>query len=174
MKDIIKKYKKHILISNIWIIAASLVMAVWVNFFIIDGTDIWQNLKANVLNPIETTQKADIFIEKKWNEFVLKNWKIMNSVVSFSFSFVYNWDNVGISNISSKYWKIINLQNENGINSIILNFDSPTDITQNSDITKFTLIKNNNEKTENLNIINANFKDKENESYLLSTSWITF
>jgi hypothetical protein len=62
MKDILKKYKKHIIISNIGIIAASFVVAIGVNFFLIDGTQIGQNLKANVIESIEAKNKADIFV----------------------------------------------------------------------------------------------------------------
>ena len=39
MKDIFKKYNKHKKISNISIVATSLVLAIGINLFIIDGSD---------------------------------------------------------------------------------------------------------------------------------------
>ena len=63
MKDIIKKYHKHKLFTNLNIVLVSLVMAIWINFFLVDWTQIWQNLKASVLNTQVNENLSDISIE---------------------------------------------------------------------------------------------------------------
>ena len=174
MKDIFKKYRRHNLISNIWVLAASLVLAFGINVFLIDGTQIGQNLKANVLQPISTETQADIFLQKEWENFVVKNSKNINNALNISFSLIYNWENTNISEITSAYGNIIELQNEPGINLIIVNLDADTNIKAGQEIIKFNASKKDEIKAENINIINANFKDTTEELYFLSTSWITF
>ena len=173
MKDIFKKYKRHTLISNLWVVAASLVLAFGINVFLIDGTQLGQNLKANVLQPINTEVQADIFLEREWENFIIRNSQNINKAVNLSLSLIYNWDNIDISDVSSQYGNIIELQNEPGINSIILNLDSWVDIKQNENIISFSAIKEDETKGEAINLINANFKDNTGELYFLSTSWIT-
>ena len=63
MKDIIKKYHKHKLFTNLNIVLVSLVMAIWINYFLVDWTQIWQNLKASVLNTQVNENLSDISIE---------------------------------------------------------------------------------------------------------------
>ena len=174
MKDIFKKYRRHNLISNLWVLAASLVLAFGINVFLIDGTQIGQNLKANVLQPISTETQADIFLQKEWENFVVKNSKNINNALNISFSLIYNWENTNISEITSAYGNIIELQNEPGINLIIVNLDADTNIKAGEEIIKFNASKKDEIKAENINIINANFKDATEELYFLSTSWITF
>jgi len=174
MKDIFKKYRRHNLISNLWVLAASLVLAFGINVFLIDGTQIGQNLKANVLQPISTETQADIFLQKEWENFVVKNSKNINNALNISFSLIYNWENTNISEITSAYGNIIELQNEPGINLIIVNLDADTNIKAGQEIIKFNASKKDEIKAENINIINANFKDTTEELYFLSTSWITF
>ena len=174
MKDIFKKYRRHNLISNLWVLAASLVLAFGINVFLIDGTQIGQNLKANVLQPISTETQADIFLQKEWENFVVKNSKNINNALNISISLIYNWENTNISEITSAYGNIIELQNEPGINLIIVNLDADTNIKAGQEIIKFNASKKDEIKAENINIINANFKDTTEELYFLSTSWITF
>lgn len=174
MKDFLKKYKKQVIISNIWVVAASLVLAFGINVFLIDGTQIGQNLKANVLQPINSEQKADLFIEKNVNDFSIKSSKNINKATSLSFSLTYNWENTNVFEIASPYGNTIEIQNESGIHSVIVNFDSETDVKANENIVEFNATKILPEQIENINIINANFKDNTEELYQLSTSWISF
>ena len=68
MQDIIKKYHEHKLFSNLNIILASLVLAFWINFVLIDWTDLGKNLKASVLNSNTLENKSDISLEKNEDE----------------------------------------------------------------------------------------------------------
>jgi hypothetical protein len=51
-----------------------------------------------------------------------------------------------------------------------VNFDSETDVKANENIVEFNATKILPEQIENINIINANFKDNTEELYQLSTS----
>lgn len=173
MQDILKKYRKNKLLSNINIIIASLVLAIWVNFILIDWTNVWQNLKASVLNSKVVHNKSDISIEKINGEmYILANKKISN-LESLSFSLIYNPDIIKINNIKSKYWNITNLTNTPWISSIILTSEKPVNVNTWDKLAIIKITKKDN-KSENINIINANFKDSNSKYYSLSTSWITF
>lgn len=173
MKDFIKKYQNHKLLTNLNIILASLVLAVWINFFLVDGTNIGQSLKASVLNSQIWTETADVYLKKIDNDIYLVTNKNIVDLNNFSISFSYNPENVEIFDISSQLWQVANLWENQGINSIILNIQSPVNLNRWDNILKVWVNKKI-ETTENLNILNANFSDSENNQFLLSTSGITF
>ena len=103
---------------------------------------------------------------------------ISNSVIKdlsdLSLTLIFNPDNINIKDINSNIWNVVNLSNTPWINSLILTSDEPSIIEAWEKIIEISIFKNNNNKPENLNIVNANFKDVNNEHFLLSTSWITF
>lgn len=173
MQDFIKKYRKNKLISNIWIIVTSLILAIWINFFLIDWTDYWQNFKANVLNANQKEINSDIYLDLENENIVLKTSKAINNVKSMSLSLIYNPENIEITSIIWNNSNISELSNEEWIKSIIINFENAINIIPNENIIEIITNKNN-QGSENLNIINANFTDIEWKNYLLSTSWITF
>lgn len=173
MTDILKKYKKHKLLSNINIVIASLVLAIWINFFLVDWTDIGKNLKTSVLDSETNIEyKSDIYLEKTNNTISIYTSKKLEATENISFSIVYNPGNIEIQEVNSNFTKT-ELNNTPGISSIILDTGWSIDIEKNTKIANIYFNKKE-EKTENVNIINANFKDKSWEIYLLSTSWITF
>jgi hypothetical protein len=97
----------------------------------------------------------------------------MNNVKNVSLSFTYNPNNVEIVSKDSDSAEIIELSNENGINTIVLNYAQEKNILKNDNILSIQTKKT--EKTsEQLNIFNANFTDTTSEKFLLSTSGITF
>ncbi len=173
MQDFIKKYKKSKLIWNIWIVVTSLIVALWVNFFIIDWTDVWQSLKASIFNVNGIEINSDIYFDIEDNNIVLKTNKIINDVKDLSLSIIYNPKNVEIEKLDFSKSNITELENEKWIKSIIITFENPKNITPDEIILKIKTIKKE-DKSENLNIINANFTDTLNNNYILTTSWITF
>lgn len=173
MKDILKKYKNSILISNTWIIVTSLIVALWINFFIIDWTSLWTNLKTSILNANSVENKADIYLENTENKMILKANKDMKAIKNISLSITSNPENVIIKNILNTENQIVNIWNEDWINSVILNFNNSKNINSWETILEFDTEKKT-QKSENINIINANFTDETWEMYNLSTSWITF
>ena len=173
MKDIIKKYNKHKLFSNVNIVLASLVLAIWRNIFLVDWTNVWQSIKTSVLNSKTAEKKSDLSIENvDWYLYVVAN-KNVSSVSTLSLSLTYNPENVVVWEVSSNLWDIVNLTNTPWISSIILTSEAISDINIWDKLIKIVVNKSEN-KSENLNIINANFKDTNDEQFLLSTSGITF
>jgi len=173
MQDILKKYRKNKITTNINIILASLVLAIWINYILIDWTNIWQNLKTSVLNSKIQNNKSDLSIKKIDNSIYIISNKKIEKLDSLSFWLSYNPDNISIINIKSDLWDIINLSNTSWFNSIILSTTKANNIKIWDKIAKLDISKNI-EKVENINILNANFKDINWGQFLLSTSWITF
>lgn len=173
MKDIIKKYQNHKLITNVNIVLFSLFLAIWINFFVIDWTNLGQNLKTSIIDSKVIDIKSDLSIEKDDNKLYIVWNKSINNLDNLSLSLIYNPKNVVLSNFNSDIWDIINITNTPWISSLILVVNDNVSIKRWDKLFEITTNKNDN-KTENLNIINANFKDKNEEYYLLSTSWITF
>jgi len=172
MKDFMKKYHNKKIMWNIWVLFASLVLAIWINIFIIDGTQIWNNLKTSILDSWNIEQKADIYIEVLNDKLVIKNSKQLNELENISLSIVSNPSNINIENIESEIWEITILSDNPGILSLILNWYWKT-------IIKDTVLlevdpKKIEKKSENINLINTIFTDKNNSLFELSTSWITF
>lgn len=174
MQDIISKYNKHKIISNLWILVTSIIVALWINFLLIDWTEIWQNFKASVLgvNDNGNETKSDIFFEQNGEKTILKTSKNMKNVKSISLSMVYNPENIEINNLVNNNNQITNIGNEDWIKSIIINFDNAVNINENDNILEFSVQKKGN-KTENINIVNANFTDDTWEIYMFSTSGIS-
>ena len=173
MKNIIKKYNKNKKISNTKLILTSLVLAFWINFLLIDWTSIWKNIKTSVLNSNIEINTSDISIINKDNSLLIISNKKITNLKNLSFSILYNPDNVSIESIKSDLWDIINLSNTKWINSVILSSENWVNIEKWNIITIINAQKKTN-ISENINIINANFKDIDSEQYFLSTSWITF
>ena len=172
MRDFMKKYQKRKIIWNAWIVLASLVLAFWINIFIIDWTDIWDWLKASVLES-ETENKADLFIENNNGEIVIKNSKEIIWVESLSLSLGYDSENLEITWISSKLWEVVELwENNTWMDTLIIQINW-SDIKKNSEVLNIDASKIE-DSSEQINLINVNFKDSSSEQYNLSTSWITF
>ncbi len=174
MKDIFKKYKKANIIKNTWIVVASLVIALSINFFVFDS-NLWNKIKADVLWVQNETWKSDIYLELNNNLINLKTDKNIKSLKSLTISIVYNPENVKIEDVNSdiSWVSIKDISEEDWLDMIMLSLKNPTDINQNSNILSIKTSKKE-EKTEWINIINANFTDESGEIYELSTSWIKF
>ena len=172
-KDFLNEYKKNKTIWNITIVIASLIIALSINFFILDNSKFWSNLKSSVLEAGQNNTKADLVLENKNQKIILKNSKKLNNIKSLSFSIIYNPENISIENIECNSNKLIKIENQEGIKAIIVNYDTPKNIEKNSEICKIKTSKKET-KSEQLNLINSNFTDITWETYLLTTSWITF
>lgn len=172
MKDFIKKYHKNKLAWNLWVVAASIVTALSINFFLIDWTNVWQNLKASVLNSTENVvQNGDIYLANNWNNAWVFIWKQMSNVDNISFSIVYNPDEIEINSIDSNLWDIINISNEPWISSIIISLEQSRDLNINQEVLNIKYKKYSSEITQ-INLINSNFSDSDWGKYNLTTSWL--
>lgn len=172
-KDFVKEYKKKKIIWNLGIIALSLVLALWINFFVIDWTDIWKNLKASILDVDNQESKADFYIESSWNILTIKNSKQMQNPVSISLSLTYNPEILEIDTITTIQWELVNLWEKNTWSDTIIINTTWNDINANSTIIEIQTTKKEQTSTQ-LNMLNANFQDSSWNQYNLSTSGITF
>lgn len=172
MADVLKKYKKQKKISNIWILALSLVMAIGVNIFLIDGTSFGQNMKTSVIEATQVQSQADLYMSgEKWM-YSIVNGKKISDIKSLSFTLSYN-PAVPPQEITSRYGELQTLSNSEGMITVLVVFPDETHLDKWSEIIDIEAIKN--VKTVwNFSILNANFKDSSNENYTLSTSGIRF
>lgn len=179
MEDIIQKYKKEKKIRNISIVISSFALALALNI-VLSTTDSGKYLKASVLNSNTiSSQSADIYLENtqnKWNTVLqIKSSKDIAKVKSMWFSFTFDKDNVSIK------WKTLNLDdaeildiiNNEWFNTISINFKNPTNIKAGDTVLKIVVEKQEN-KTQHMNIINANIIDNDENMFMLSTSGIDF
>jgi len=156
MQDILKKYKQHKLLWNIGIIVTSLIMAIWINFFVIDSTSIGQNLKTSVLNANNNVNLAD--------------------VKRLSFNVSYNPETLTIEKINplnKKNAQILNISNDPWINSITIIYNNIINLKKSETIILLKT-KKLKDQIENINIFDANFDDNKSQTSLLTTSWISF
>jgi len=160
--------------SNIWIVAASLVIALSINFFMLDGW-VGNYVKTSVLEAGESINTSNVYLKNSEGSIKVVSNKNMKSVEELSLSLVYNPENTTIGEIFSTTLpsQITNISNEDGLNTLLIKLDTTSDIKAGQEI--LILEVNKAEiRTENLNVINANFTDSSGEKYILSTSWIIF
>ncbi len=172
-KNFLKKYENKKRLSNITIIVLAIIIAFSINFFIIDNSQTWINLKTSVLDTKNIVNKADLYIEKNnSNSIILRNSKNLKNTKSLSFSLIYNPENLNIKKIKCNSNDLIKIENQAWIKAIIINYNKDINIQANTKICNINIEKKNN-NPEEINLINSNFTDKTWETFLLSTSWIT-
>ncbi len=176
MKDIIKKYRKHNFFQNGAIVITSLAIALGVNTYILDGK-VGEYLKTSVLDINGVEQTSDIYGKVSDDRKTITLWtqKPMKHVKSISLSLTYNDSDVVIKEIESiiPETSVTFLLNEPGIATLFVTFDTPRDLWGETDFLSVEISKNST-GTAYLNILNANFKDVEENNFLLSTSGILF
>jgi len=176
--DIIKKYKNHNLLKNIWIIVTSLFFAILINYSI-NNTSISNSIKSSVMNSkyIQNVN-SDIYIKKENNTIKnilnITNSKNINGLKSLNLTIVYNPNNLELKNTYTTINNIkpIIINKENWLLTISLDAQE-INIKENSSLINILFEKREN-KIEHVNIINAFFTDKDNNTFELSTSWIDF
>lgn len=173
MKDIFKKYKKQKKISNVWVVVTSLVLAIGINFLLIDGSDLWNTMKANILEVKSQNQQSDIYASQNGDIIEFYTNQNMNNVKNIAVSLSYNPENVWVLLQENNNWEIIRLSDEKWIQSILINYSPEKNIITWENIFSVEISKLK-QISEQLNVFNANFTDSSGENYLLSTSGITF
>ena len=173
MKDIFKKYKKQKKISNVWVVVTSLVLAIWVNFLLIDGSSFGNTMKANVLEVKTQNEQSDVYGLTNGNIIDFYSNQNMDNVKNIAISMTYNPSNVWVLLQEDNNWEIMRLSDEKWIQSILINYTPEKNIQAWDTI--FSVETSKLKKiSEQLNLFNANFTDTSGENYLLSTSVITF
>lgn len=173
MTDIITKYKKHKKMNSTFIVLTSLVLALSINFIVFNWNNLSKSLKTSVIDS-ENNKKSDLYIISNSGSLSIKTNKVINQVKNITLSMIYNPENIVLSDISTKNnIKISNLSWEAWISTILIDFEKATNLSKQENIFTISLSKKTN-KSEQINLINANFTDEAWETYLFSTSGITF
>lgn len=180
MEDIIQKYKKEKRNKNIIIVVTSFMLALGLNFLLVN-TNNGKYLTSSVLNSQITWEKqADLYLEtvkNSGNNVVnLKTSKEISQVKSLSLSIVYNKENIKVKDklLSIDQAELINVIENDGFNTIIINFKNPTNIKVGEDILNIVFEKQNVWEMESINLVNSNITDNEGNIFSLSTSGIEF
>lgn len=173
-KDYIKKYSKERKLWNVAIVVISLVLAFWINFFVLDSTDFWKNLKASILDINNVWDFADLYIEESsFNTLYIKPSKLMQIPTVVSVGLTYNPEALEITEIWTNIWSASLLWERWVWNdTIIINLNWMHDVWPDDILLEIAFTKK--ETTTQLNMINANFTDANWDSYMLSTQGITF
>lgn len=174
MKDFLQKYREKKILSNMWILFASLVLALWINFFVIDSTNFWNWLKADVLNSNLVKDYSDIYISNNLDKISIKNSKKMENVEKLSIWLIHNPENVDLKFSSTIDWiNIKDLSEVEWVNSLIIYFSWNKNIDSWTNLIDIKATKKIN-KPENINLINASFMDNSWTDFGLTTSGINF
>ena len=173
MIDFLKKYQNKKFVKNTYFIVWAFVVAFALNLLIFESMNFWQNLKTSVLDSQNTLEqqtedkKADIYIEEQNWKLFLKNSKEISDLQSISFSLVY--DNSSIENlgVNSTIW-----EKWSGIETVIINANVEN-IEKNSILAEIKIQKKENIAFTAINLTNANFIDKQENIFNLTTSGIS-
>lgn len=180
--DLIENYKRKKRIKNISIVMFSISLAILLNS-LLNQTWLWSSIKSSVWEYAwikkNIESKSDLYIEnikKTWNNiFTLKSSKDLIQVKTISLSIAYNPEITSIESkfLSIDWWKILDITKNNWFDTFIINFEKEINIESWEEILQLLTNKLWNELS-NINIVWANFIDKENNNYNLTTSWISF
>ena len=173
---VFKQFKKQKIFKQVSFVFAAMVIGFWINSFILNW-DFGNNLKTNLLeNKKNIEKKSDLYIAKtSWknsNLMKLISNKNINKVKNISFSFTYNPEKVEIQDVFPNI-NTTRIENEKWITTFIITYKNPTEIKSWEEIINFYVSKKE-WKTQNLNLINANFTDSTDTKYDLTTSWVIF
>jgi len=172
--DVLEGYINRKKFNNLSIIWISLMLALSINFFVINNSDIWNNLKTNLLENSAKEIISDLYLEKKSNSINLNTKNEIKDLINITLSIAYNPENVSINNLITKTnWVITNNSEFPGLTTIFIDFSEAQNLKKWDSIIEIETSKINNQ-TENINITSANFTDKDNNTFELSTSWIIF
>lgn len=175
MSDFFQNYHKHKVLSNVWILWLSLILAVSANMFVLSGST-GESLKASVLESTVNKEKlVDFQAIVSENSISFSNAQIMKNVQEISFSLAYNSEILEFLENSSPLptSQISVIGNESWFSTYIISLSEAVDINKNSEILKIDT-KKLQEKSAFINLINVNFTDSAWEVYLLSTKGILF
>lgn len=176
MEDIIQKYHKKKRKNTLAIIATSLALAVWLNFYV-NNSNMGQMLKSSVMDSsVSAKDSADMYLEAQNDIISLKSSKNMSGVKSMSFAFVYNTENLSIKDklLELDGVEMVELANNNGYVTLLLNFKTPLNISSQDTLLKLVVEKKDASLQESLVITQANFIDSEEKLYALTTSGLQY
>ena len=175
MKDIFSSYHKHKVLSHISLIALSAVFAFGINILLVQ-TPATEMLQANILwNEVQNESHTDFSIFVRGSELILQTLEPIQDMVELSFSLAYDPEVLKLwaYTTSLEASTIDELKNEDGFVTYIMRFESPLTLSAPNEILNLSYEKTQ-EKTVFLNPVQVNFKDKNGDIFLLSSSQLQF
>lgn len=173
MKDFLKKYEKRKILTNIYTVLWAFVLALSMNFLLFEDDNLTKTLKTSVLESNQTKENFwDFYLAKDSEKIFLKNSKKMSNVKSFSFSVVYDSENLQIDEIKSKFWEVESLWERWTWLETFIVYNSGQSLDLNEVLAEINFSKKDENKITQLNLINSNFIDSSENIYSLTTSWI--
>ncbi len=136
-----------------------------------------QMLKSSVMESnVSAKDSADMYLEAQNDIISLKSSKNMSGVKSMSFAFVYNTTNLSIKDklLELDGVEMVELANNNGYVTLLLNFETPLNISSQDTLLKLVVEKKDSSLQESLVITQANFIDSEEKLYALTTSGLQY
>ena len=175
MKDIFSSYHKHKVLSHVSLIALSAIFAIGINVLLVQ-TPATQMLQANILwseTVEENSTDFSGFIRGK--EIIFQTHEAMQEVQELSFSLAYDPQVLKLwaYTTSLEASTIDELKNEDGFVTYIIRFETPITLSSPNEIPNLSFEKAQ-QKTVFLNPVQVNFKDKNSEMFLLSSSQLQF
>lgn len=144
--------------------------------YLLDGK-VGNYLKSSVLDIHGVEQISDVYgrVSEDRTNILLGTQRPMKDVTTLSLSLTYDDTNVSLDEIKTTIdgSDITILSNEPGLRTLFITFDSPKILDGESDFLSIDITKNKT-GTAYLNVLNANFRDIEENEFLLSTSGIMF
>lgn len=174
MKDLFRNYHKYNVLKNISVVWVSFVLALWINLALVwnDATS-W--LKASVVDAVQKQEKSDLEVIKSPDNYWVISHKDMSDVNEISFSLVYDRTRVELLELiqSKTDANVSIIENQWWYKTIIIRYDTPIDIQARSFVISFSAQKEG-DSASYINMVNANFKDIDGNTFLLSTWGLIF
>ncbi len=175
MQDVFRDYNKQKFLTNTGIIWLSLLLAVSINFLVLDG-ETGEALKANILETSNVNSQPDIIGTFTSDALTFSHTQPLQEVQEISFSLAYDpevtrFDEPTMENPNAH---VVIAENQPGLTTYIITLAEPENLPTPSTIISIPYSKENVKDTWYVNIINANFVDSSWETYLLSTQWVIF
>lgn len=178
MKDVVSKYKKKSRLNTVFIIWASLALAVVINATFSDN-NFARFMRTSIADSNNLTQKADVYSEvESWVDktiIYVKNSKNLNQVTNISLSFSFDPEKTDLKTVFSylKGSEVIKNENTPWFATVFINFKKPINISKDKKILDIIVTKDE-DTINDINLSNVNFKDTDWNNYELSSSWISF
>lgn len=174
MKDIFKNYHRHKVLSHLWILSFSLMLAISINMFALSWAT-GDSFKASVIDSkIQTSQKDIKVTYNSWS-LVFSALKDMKQVEEISLALAYNpnWLDILEPKSTDSDSSGTTLKNEDGFYRYIHVSPMPRDIENGDEIFSIPTTRLLPE-SQRVNFVEANFTDSDGMTYLLVLEWISF
>ncbi|MCT4616945.1 MAG: hypothetical protein N4A38_01915 [Candidatus Gracilibacteria bacterium] len=179
MKDIVSKYKRKNKINTVFIVGASLALALVINATFSDNNFARMMRTSVVDGQVAAETKADVYseVDNGLDKTIIsiKSSKALNKAKNISFSFSFNPEKTELKTMFAffKGAEIIKTENNPGFATVFVNFKEPTDISENKKILDIVVTKDG-ESVNHIALNNVNFKDSEDNNYELTSSGAEF